>query len=337
MARKGQTLGDFSADLIVALGGKPTKLGQQLFDSWQRWEGGWSNNAATYNPLNLTAPGSGLPTINDVGVVALPSYQAGIQRTANLIRSGYPTIAKALASGQYSFQNPALQADFNRWLTGKRTPGMSQYVSKIAGSLGQGGGGSGAVVGSPSPGAASAPTPPPSVSQSMPTFDEGKMAQTIVDALISGGGQVNFANLPQQVESAWGTQKVDLTPDATPTGAATGPTKPVQATRTGQGILPPLTFKATHQTSGLGWDAIDIMDPPGTPVRSPISGVVKYFHPEGAQGGGSMEIIGDDGQTYWLGHIANGLPGGTRIDPGTLLAVVANQSVSAPHLHWAKQ
>ena len=50
-ARRPVTLGDFAADLVTSLGGKPTPESTKLFNSWQRWEGGWTHNDATFNPL----------------------------------------------------------------------------------------------------------------------------------------------------------------------------------------------------------------------------------------------------------------------------------------------
>src|SRR4029450_4734690 len=98
-----RSLGDFGSQLIASLGGRPNPAGQKLFSSWQRWEGGHTQNTATWNPLNLTAPGSGLPTINSVGVVAMPSEKAGVKRTAQLIRTGYPALATAFRTGQVGF------------------------------------------------------------------------------------------------------------------------------------------------------------------------------------------------------------------------------------------
>jgi murein DD-endopeptidase MepM/ murein hydrolase activator NlpD len=97
----------------------------------------------------------------------------------------------------------------------------------------------------------------------------------------------------------------------------------------------PTRFTGTHVTDGLGWGtktAHDFMAPPGAPVNSPVSGTILYFHSNGAQGGGSMLIRGDDGYEYWLGHIEGGITGG-RITAGQQIAVIANQSVSAPHVH----
>lgn len=104
--------------------------------------------------------------------------------------------------------------------------------------------------------------------------------------------------------------------------------------RTGTVQLP-ARFTGTHVTDGLGWGtrtARDFMAPAGTTVDSPVSGTILYFHPEGAQGGGSMMIVGDDGYEYWLGHIQDGLAGG-RVEAGQPIARVAFQNVSAPHVH----
>ncbi len=114
-------------------------------------------------------------------------------------------------------------------------------------------------------------------------------------------------------------------------------TRPV---RHGNVLTLPTSWKGTHETDNLGWGtktAEDIMAPPGTPVGAPESGTIRYFHPAGAQGGGSMELVTDSGYVYWLGHIADGLPAGTRVKRGQPLAVVANQNVSAPHVHEDKR
>jgi hypothetical protein len=45
-------------------------------------------------------------------------------------------LAQAFRTGQVNFQDPALQADLNRWVSGKHTPGMSKYVSGVASAYG---------------------------------------------------------------------------------------------------------------------------------------------------------------------------------------------------------
>jgi cell wall-associated NlpC family hydrolase len=202
-----RSLGNFAGDLISALGGKPNPASQKLFSSWQRWEGGHTANSATWNPLNLTAPGSGLPTINQVGVVAMPSEQVGVQRTANLIKSGYPSLAAAFASGKVNFSDPGIQGDLNRWLSGKRTPGMTPYVSKIAAAYGQGG---------TQPYTSAATPPPAPQTQTLPgirqqnlpggrALDSLSLANSLVKSFVSGGGRINMMDLPGMTEKAMKT------------------------------------------------------------------------------------------------------------------------------------
>lgn len=204
----GRSLGNFGVDLISSLGGRPTPAAQKLFSAWQRWEGGHTANTATWNPLNLTAPGSGLPRINSVGVVAMPTYQEGVRRTAQLITSGYPAIARALATGQVNFRDPALQGDLNRWLSGKRTPGMTPYVSKIAGAFGQ-----------PLPATMSAVTPgtqsPQTAPPGSPQFDPLKYSRAVRDQFIQGGGRIDLMGLNRLLKSSYTQpqQQADLTPD----------------------------------------------------------------------------------------------------------------------------
>jgi hypothetical protein len=126
---------DFATDIILAAGGKPTPSSISALRAWQLMEGGHTKNKASFNWLNRTD--QGYPTINSVGVAAYPDYQTGISRTVDLIKSGYPSVYGALQGGQFSFQDPGVQGDLNRWLTGKRTPGMSSYVAKIAKAAGQ--------------------------------------------------------------------------------------------------------------------------------------------------------------------------------------------------------
>jgi hypothetical protein len=326
------SLGDFGVQLIGALGGKPTKQSQRLFSSWQRWEGGHTANAASWNPLNLTAPGSGLPTINSVGVVAMPNMQAGVKRTADLIRSGYPAIARAMASGQVDFNDPALQGDLNRWLSGKRTPGMTPYVRKIAGAYGQN---LPPARANPAVGRQPGEAPPP---PQKPVFDPMSYAQSILGQYASGGS-MDFTQLPGVVSASFkAPPPPPVAPGAAPqAGGTPGATPPLGVPKvTGKGILAPAAFKPTHQTSNLGWDAIDIMGKPGTPFRTPVGGeIVRHGS---AQGGEALylDTDGDGEGDYWLGHVTNMLPVGTQVRPGQQIAVISPDH-PRPHAHWAKR
>jgi murein DD-endopeptidase MepM/ murein hydrolase activator NlpD len=117
-------------------------------------------------------------------------------------------------------------------------------------------------------------------------------------------------------------------------GGSGGPSYPLQ--HLGDALTLPTTWKGTHVTSGLGWNtktAEDIMAKAGTQVGAPEPGTVEYFHPTGAQGGGSMMFKADSGREYWLGHLAEGLPAGTRVPKrGQRIAYVSNKH-AAPHVH----
>jgi hypothetical protein len=130
-------MSNYVQGIYGALGGQgQVPLSSSKFlQGWQKKEGGATNNNATFNWLNRTD--SGFPTINKVGVVAYPNFQTGVSRTADLIRTGYPALAKAIRTGAVNLSNPAQQGDLNRWLTGKRTPGASAYVTSVASLMGQ--------------------------------------------------------------------------------------------------------------------------------------------------------------------------------------------------------
>ncbi len=70
----------------------------------------------------------------------------------------------------------------------------------------------------------------------------------------------------------------------------------------------------------------------GTPVGAPEAGTVLYWHPDGAQGGGSILFRSDSGHLYWLGHLDDGVAGGTHVGRGGVIAVVSSRH-KAPHVH----
>src|SRR5262245_36690964 len=281
-------MADWRADVIRAVGGNPTAKTLAFLYGWQRKEGGATNNAASFNWLNRTD--QGFPTINQVGVAAYPDYRTGISRTAELLQRGYPALTGALRSGAISYQDPNVQGDLNRWLTGKRTPGMSPYVSQVA-QLSGAKGAAASVVGNPTA------APAPAVGARQP---QSRMQPTLanilplVAALRSrregrqrgepGSLAPVFGALmglrtapPEGGQSAFTDVAVNTPGGARPKGGAQG----------GGFLQLPTSFQGTHVTDGLGWGsktAQDIMGAPGTGVGSPADGTVIYFHPTGAQG-----------------------------------------------------
>jgi hypothetical protein len=104
----------------------------------------------------------------------------------------------------------------------------------------------------------------------------------------------------------------------------------------GPGIQLPASFRKTHDTSNLGWPAVDIMGAPGTPVRSPRAGTIVDHG--SAQGGESLTLdVNNDGKgDYWLGHIFKSRPVGARVRRGEPLALISPDH-PRPHAHWAKR
>lgn len=306
--------GDWRYAVIKGLGGRVTPQTLSFLSGWQRKEGGHTNNAASWNWLNRTD--KGYPTMNKVGVAAYPNYQTGVARTVALIQSGYPALAAGLRSGNVAFNDPGVQGDLNRWLTGNRQPGMTPYVQSVA-----------KLAGLPSGAGAPAPAPPAAPPRQLANF-------VPLLAALSDRRQARSAGQRPDIGPMLGAimglrQKAVQQPTAAPqqgTPAMASPQGALQA---------PVSPTGTHVTSGLGWGtrtAQDIMAKPGTAVSSPVSGTIVYFHPTGAQGGGSMLLRSDDGHEYWLGHIANGLPAGTRVRQGQVISYVSGDH-PRPHLH----
>lgn len=130
-------MSDFATTYLKYRGYPVTPSNVQFLRAFARKEGGHTNNSASYNWLNTTR-GSQYPSINSVGVRAFPDMQTGLKMLTETMR-GYPTMESLLAQGRGSevVTNPGGQGDLNRWLTGKRTPGATPYVSSIASLMGQ--------------------------------------------------------------------------------------------------------------------------------------------------------------------------------------------------------
>ncbi|HYL75860.1 MAG TPA: M23 family metallopeptidase [Bryobacteraceae bacterium] len=87
-------------------------------------------------------------------------------------------------------------------------------------------------------------------------------------------------------------------------------------------------------------EAIDIMEPRGTPVHAVVDGVIaKLFL---SRAGGNTIYLFDSGPVYsyyyaHLDHYADGLHEGLRVSAGDVIGYVGstgNASASAPHLHF---
>jgi murein DD-endopeptidase MepM/ murein hydrolase activator NlpD len=114
-------------------------------------------------------------------------------------------------------------------------------------------------------------------------------------------------------------------------------------------ILPPIhglkipqirdTFSETH--NGHIHEAVDIMEPTGTPVYSVASGVIRKLFLS-KQGGNTIYQF-DETETlcYYYAHLESYAPGlteGMHVDAGQQIGFVGssgNASAAAPHLHFA--
>jgi len=122
-------LDKFFADTLRTMGAPPTKENIAFLKNWQKHEGGWTNNSASFNPLNTTSgPGS---SINSVGVKAFGDYGTGVKMTAQTMLNGrYPNIVAGLKAGNpYSTD---ISGDLSTWVSGSPTKGLS-YAQKVMG------------------------------------------------------------------------------------------------------------------------------------------------------------------------------------------------------------
>lgn len=125
-------LNKFFADVLKSIGAPPTPQNIRFLTNWQRHEGGWTNNSASFNPLNTThGPGA---SINSVGVKAFGDYGTGVKMTAETVMNGrYPNIVAGLRSGNP--YNVDMSGDLSTWVSGSPTKGLG-YAQKVMGDRG---------------------------------------------------------------------------------------------------------------------------------------------------------------------------------------------------------
>lgn len=302
-------MSDWRHDLLKMIGAKPTPGNLRFLKTWQRWEGGHTNNDARYNWLNTTmdAPGS-TGEINSVGVKAFGTQREGVNALAiTLLNGRYNDIVRGLRSGRPFTQD--LSAGLSTWVSGSPTGNLS-YAQKIMGT------------------AAGDPKGPSTRARPEPIRKAGSLPGPDPMA----GINVAFADDPEFLNLFNSLGLFQPEEEPVKVRSPKESSRPVKA---GRGIQIPRKWKGTHVTSGLGWDtgtAEDIMGAPGTPVSLSEDVTVVYYHPNGAQGGDSMLVRTKSGREYWLGHVASGRPAGSRIRAGESLAVISADH-PRPHVH----
>lgn len=322
-------MSDWRVDLLKIIGAKPTKANMKFLSTWQRWEGGHTNNDARYNWLNTTkdAPGA-VAEINSVGVKRFDSYRHGIQATAATLANGhYDDIVKGLLAGDPYAHD--LSRGLQTWVAGPNgsNPG---YVAKVMGQP---------LAPTKPPRAARSAARPTKLSrqpqfgaQSEPGLDMDLMSIVWEDdpEFLATLQQLNYRPVSPAYAPPLAPAKVKAAKGKAAEGAG------FTTQRKGSLLILPTKWESTHPTSGLedqGFtSAIDIMGKAGTIVGAPEAGIVVYFHPTGAQGGGSMLLRTPSGREYWIGHIANGVKAGTRVKRGQRIADISADH-DAPHVH----
>lgn len=300
--------GDWRKALLRSLGAPATPQNLRFLSTWQRWEGGHTKNDAKYNWLNTThGPGRG---INSVGVKAFDSFDIGIRSTAETLMNGrYDDIVMGLTRGNPFKVKPT--AGLSTWVSGSPTA-RPDYAAKV---LGQ----SAAV--EPRPSRAKAPArsglgKPP---------EEGLDWNFVMDFVFDDDPE--FAQLMKSIPD------FDDAPRADP-----GPSVPTSGRvprANGKTLNPGTEWKGSHVTDGLDWNngqqtATDIMANPGTAVLAPESGTILKHG--SAQGGQALYFLSDSGHLYWMGHIDNMAPVGTKVKRGQRIALISSDH-AAPHLH----
>lgn len=123
-------MADWRVAVLRKLGAPPTKQNLKFLSAWQRWEGGHTNNSASWNWLNTTM-GKNYTPINPQNVRAFPNFDVGTSYTAQTINNGrYTNIVKGLRAGNpYKFN---VREDLSVWVSGSPTKGLD-YAARVLG------------------------------------------------------------------------------------------------------------------------------------------------------------------------------------------------------------
>lgn len=126
---------DWRIDVLKGLGAPVTQQNLGFLASWQRWEGGHTNNDAKWNWLNTTMDTPGVTgVINSVGVKAYDTYDNGVKATVSTLMNGrYKGLTDALRAGKPGGSGAV--AGLSTWLSG--SPNSEQgiaYAQRVMGS-----------------------------------------------------------------------------------------------------------------------------------------------------------------------------------------------------------
>lgn len=323
---------DWATALLNHAGLPITRQNLAFLRGWQPFEGGHTNNNATFNWLNTTR-GSQFPSINSVGVRAFPDMQTGLKYTWDTLNSGrYPDLVAGLAAGNpYSAD---VRDDLSVWVSGSPTGNLA-YADKVLGHKGKQ---TRALSKSAAKHAAQLTQPQtsasnPALSRTMAIFNVMKRNAETAGQDTQGLENLMGFQLAQQqaqAQSQSTLQNASVRPQEPRRGAPSAQPRPTKGA-----VNLPAQWKGTHNTDGLTdhsrTTAIDMMASPGTPVVIPFDGVVERWG--SAQGGEAMYLRAANGRRYWLGHVDTRIPVGTRFKAGSVIARISADH-AAPHAHW---
>jgi cell wall-associated NlpC family hydrolase len=128
------SIADWRTALLQRVGAKPTQQNLRFLETWQRLEGGHTNNDARFNWLNTTVDGPGaVRDINSVGVTAFDSFNHGVGALAKTLENGrYGDVIAALRSGNPYQAKPV--AGLSTWLSGSpNSASGAKYASRVLG------------------------------------------------------------------------------------------------------------------------------------------------------------------------------------------------------------
>jgi len=310
--------GPFGRQVIRGLGGQVTPEKLRFFNAWAQAEG----TDARYNPFATTRKGfQGESNFNSVGVKNYPDARTGIKATIDTLNLSYYTnIVSLLRDPNATAEDLAKAVAASPWGTGTgvlRVLGITDVEGYEK-----------------AQGAAKYGAQKAQLEAQYSIADANRFRPS--GAYMSMLERLGPAGAPA-LRVAQGFRPLAPTAEQLKPAAQFVPSDAGNTSYSydGKMLVLPTSTNGTHVTDGLGWgtrSAQDIMGDPGTPVGAPESGTIIYFHPTGAQGGGSMLFRSDSGREYWLGHIDNGLEAGTKVKRGQSLAVISGDH-AAPHVH----
>ena len=323
---------DWQVAYLRAVGAPLTAANVRFLNTWQRFEGGHTNNNAKFNYLNTTW-GKQYPTINGVRVRSYPNLDVGAQAFASTLEANrnYQGILQGLRVGDPYKLGGRVAAGLSTWVSGSPT-GNPGYADRILGSHA-----------TPQPPAGgSADTSPPSAPNLAAGPDlSGAVLANLATPHIRPTEQLS--NLVAAVAAG-----AAPSPGPLPTPQASPASHP-QGFKVGDPI--PAAYQTSvggeHPTAGLaGFPARDYFAKAGSPVVAPVAGKIVRFSGhdpkrgavEGAGGplGWSIYIRGADGRTYYLTHLGSRtVHVGQTVEAGTPIGTVANYDKygRASHVH----